>query len=44
MLRFFVFFFYFMPQPAEYGAEDFSRRCPDAGVGKDRFGRKGAGM
>ena len=25
----------FIPQPAEYGAEEFcSRRCPDAGVGQ----------
>ena len=33
-----IFFFSrwdFIPHPAEYGAEVFSRRCPDAGVGKD---------
>ena len=33
MVFIFIFFFY-IPQPAEYGAEGaFSRRCPDAGVG-----------
>ena len=35
MLFYFFNFFlnYFLPQPAEYGAEVSTRRCPDAGVG-----------
>ena len=42
MVYFFFDFFFLIPQPAEYGAEEFfSRRCPDAGVGKDWFRRIG---
>ena len=43
LISFFPFyfsFFFFLPQPAECGAEEtYSKRCPDAGVGRDCLGR-----